>query len=79
MCSTSFNINVHLVVVSMWMSPILMIYETLYFPIFTMSKSPTLYVEKYFLSRTHWYDNIKSTIALDTLFCYMTTIFFIAK
>ena len=52
MCHTSFNVNVHHILVCMQMSPILAIWETLLFLIFTVSKSLALYVEKYSLLGT---------------------------
>ena len=61
MCCTSFNVNVHPILVSMQMSPIPAIWGTLLFPIFTMPKSPTFYVEKYSLLRRQWYDGAEST------------------
>ena len=61
MCHTSFNVNVHPILVCMQMSPILAIWEILLFPIFTMPKSPALYVEKYSLLGMQWYDATEST------------------
>ena len=40
MCRTSFNVNVHLILDCMQMSPILAIWETILFPIFIVPKSP---------------------------------------
>ena len=56
MCRTSFNINVHPILVCMQISPIPSIWETLLFPIFTVPKSHALYVEKYSLLGMQWYD-----------------------
>ena len=61
MCHTSFNFNVHLILVCMQMSPILAIKEELLFPIFIVPKSLALYVEKYSLLGTQLYDASKST------------------
>ena len=61
MCRTSFNVNVHPILVCMQMSTILTIWETLLFPIFITPKSPALYVEKSSLLGTQRYDVAKST------------------
>ena len=60
MCRTCFKVNVHPILVCMQMSPIPMIWEILLFPIFTLPKSPALYVEKYSLLGMQWYDAAKS-------------------
>ena len=65
MCHTSFNVNVHSILVCMSMSPIPTIWETLLFPIFTVPKSHALYVEKYSLLGTKWYDATESTPAFS--------------
>ena len=61
MCHTSFNVNVHPILVCMQMSPIFAIWEILLFPIFTVPKSPSLYVEKYFLLGTQWFYAVEPT------------------
>ena len=66
MCHTSFNINVHPILVCMQMLPIPTIWEILLFPIFTTPNPPILYVEKYSLLRTQWYDAAESTTHLTS-------------
>ena len=61
MCHTSFNVNVHPILVCMKKSPIPGIWEILLLPIFTVPKSPALYVEKYSLLGMQWYDVDEST------------------
>ena len=66
MCRTSFNINVHPILVCMQMSLIPVIWEILLFPIFTVPKSHALYVEKYSFLGTQWYDATESTTHLTS-------------